>query len=70
MSKGTLKISLRAARINADLTQKEAAERLGITAQTYIKWEQNPSQISALMQDRISEIFDMPMDYINFLPKG
>lgn len=34
-----LKISLEAARVNAKLTQREAAEGVGVTVQTLINWE-------------------------------
>lgn len=69
MSKGTLKISLKAARVNAGLTQEQTAKKLGITERTYWHWEQDPSQISALVQDKLSDIFDISIDHINFLPK-
>ena len=34
-----MKISLKAARVNADLTQQEAADKLGISKHTVINWE-------------------------------
>jgi len=36
------KISIKAARISADLTQKEMAEKLGITESWYCQIEKNP----------------------------
>ena len=41
-----MKISLKAARVNANLTQKEVAEVLGVHEQTYLKMEQNPEDIA------------------------
>lgn len=35
------KITLKAARVNAGLTQKELAEKIGITEPTIIKWEKD-----------------------------
>lgn len=64
-----IKISLRAARINAGLTQREAADALGIGVCTYHKWENEPENISALKQKSISKLFKIPIDSIIFLPK-
>lgn len=61
-------ISLKAARVNAGYTQEEAAKGLGVGVGTYIKWEADPSRISALKQRDISLLFGIPIDYINFLP--
>ena len=33
------KISMEAARVNANLTQDQMAEKLGVTRQTYATWE-------------------------------
>lgn len=63
-----MQISLKAARVNANLNQEEAAKRLGISVTTLIKWERYPEHISSLEQRKISEVYRMPVDYINFLP--
>lgn len=39
------KISLRAARINAGLTQGKMAERLGVSMRTVVAWETGEKQI-------------------------
>lgn len=65
-----MKISLKAARVNANLTLIEAATMLGIGKDTLIKWEREPWNISALYQKRISEVYSIPIDMINFFPKG
>lgn len=62
------RISLKAARINRDLTQEEAAKELEISTATYNAWEQAPWKISGLHQKRLAEIYQYPLDYINFLP--
>ena len=61
------KISLRAARVNAGLTLKEAAKLIGVCEATLIKWEKDPSIISALYQQRISDAYSYPIDGIIFL---
>ena len=65
-----MQISLRAARVNARLTIKEAAPKIGIGKDTLIRWEQEPWRVSALFQQRISQTYKMPIDNINFLPKN
>lgn len=65
-----MQISLRAARVNARLTIKEAAPKIGIGKDTLIRWEKEPWRVSALFQQRISKAYKMPIDNINFLPKN
>lgn len=62
----TEKISLKAARVNANLTIKEAAKKLGIAVGTLVKWEREPWNISALYQGKISEVYSISIDSINF----
>ncbi len=64
-----LKISLKAARVNAGLTIAEAAERLGIAKSTLVAWEKNPEKISAVNQDKIGRVYGISTDNIIFLPK-
>lgn len=61
-------ITLKAARINAGLTQEEMAKKLDIAASTYNKWENNPQNITIIRQKQISEILNFPSDNIIFLP--
>lgn len=39
-----MSITLKAARINAGLTQAEIAEKVGVSKPTYKKWEQGTSE--------------------------
>lgn len=39
------KISIKAARVNANLTQEELAKKLGVHRQTIAKWENCPSSM-------------------------
>jgi DNA-binding XRE family transcriptional regulator len=65
-----VQISLRAARVNASLTIKQAAPKIGIGKDTLIRWEKEPWRVSALFQKRISQAYKIPIDNINFLPKN
>lgn len=60
------KISLKAARVNAKLTLVEAAKELGVGLSTISRWEKEPWRISALYQDKISKVYKMPIDMIDF----
>lgn len=59
-----MKISLRAARINAKLTQKESAERLGVDVTTIGKWENGKTSPKAAQLERLCSIYGVPIDYI------
>jgi DNA-binding XRE family transcriptional regulator len=59
-------ISLKAARVNANLNQQEAAKRLGISACTLIKWERNPEVVPPFKQKNISEVYGISIDLIFF----
>lgn len=61
-----VKISLKAARVNANLTILEASENLGIGKDTLIKWERNSGHVNPIWQSKISEVYDIPIDYIFF----
>ncbi len=60
------KISLRAARVNAGFTILEAAKELGIGKDTLIKWEKNSGFVNPIWQSKISEVYNIPIDYIFF----
>lgn len=64
-----MQISLRAARVNAELTLIEAAKKIGIGKDTLMKWEKNSGLVNPIFQERISTAYDMPIDYIFFGPK-
>lgn len=62
----SVKISLRAARVNANLTIREAAKKLGIGKDTLMKWEKAPDRVQPRYQKVISEVYQMPIDDIFF----
>ena len=61
-----VKISLRAARVNAGLTLLDAAEKLGIGKDRLIKWENNSGLVNPIYQAKIQEVYGLPIDCIFF----
>lgn len=66
----TLKITLKAARVNAGLTIVQASKKIGVGKDTLIKWEKNPGLVSAIFMNKISEAYSIDIDNINFLLKN
>lgn len=62
-----IKISLEAARVNAKLTQEQAANKLGVSKNTVINWEKGRVAPRISEMDRLSNLYKIPIDYI-FLP--
>lgn len=58
------KITIKAARVNAGLTQKEAAKKLGISNQTLSEYEKNSKQIRFEMFEKMSKLYGIPMEFI------
>lgn len=63
-----LKISLKAARTNVGLSQKEAARLLGISNKTLHSWETGATSPSAKHIDALCELYHLSYNDINFLP--
>lgn len=68
MEDKVLKISLEAARVNAKLLQKEAAEKLGVSNHTLCNWEKGKSFPPADKIVAICKLYSIAYDNINFLP--
>lgn len=64
-----MQITLRAARMNVPLTQKEAAERIGVTVDTIGNWERGKSFPDALQIKNIEGVYNVRYDNLIFLPK-
>jgi DNA-binding XRE family transcriptional regulator len=62
------KISLKAARTNAELSQKAAAKILGVSNKTLHSWENGETSPSAKYIDAICDLYKLSYDDINFLP--
>ena len=63
------KITLKAARVNVDLMQDEAAERIGKSKQTIVNWENGKTPIKYVDLMKLSEIYSMPIQYLR-VPEG
>lgn len=63
-----LKITMKAARINAGLTVKEAAAGLGVTPQTICNWEASRTIPGYDKAQAMSELYKFPLDNI-FIPQ-
>nr|DAN45816.1 MAG TPA: Helix-turn-helix XRE-family like protein [Caudoviricetes sp.]DAR67617.1 MAG TPA: Helix-turn-helix XRE-family like protein [Caudoviricetes sp.]DAT02688.1 MAG TPA: Helix-turn-helix XRE-family like protein [Caudoviricetes sp.] len=61
-----MKISLKAARITAGMTQDEVAELLGVHVQTYRKLEENPNLATIEQAKKLSDRLNVPYDDIFF----
>lgn len=59
-------ISLKAARINANLTQEEAAKMLCISKATLQNYESGETSPTMELVEKISKIYNFPKDYIFF----
>lgn len=62
-----LQITLRAARVNTNMTQREWAKNLGVTVDTVLNWEKGKSEPRLSDLRKISELSGIPMDFI-FVP--
>lgn len=64
------KMKLKAARVNAGLTQKEAAEKIGVSNKTLWSWENGMSVPNQIYIDRICELYGVSYDNLCFLPNN
>ena len=62
-----IKISLTAARVNAELTLEQASKLLNVSKNTLIKWEKGLSFPTWDKVQMIGEIYRFPVDHIIFL---
>lgn len=63
-----VKISIRAARVNAGYSQKEAADYLGVSNKTLGNWEKGITFPPADKIPAICELYGVSYDNLNFLP--
>ena len=61
------KISLEAVRVNAKMTQKEWASKLGVSNSTVVNWEKGNTEPSLYQLREMSRLSGVPMDFI-FVP--
>lgn len=58
------KISLKAARVNANLTQTEVAEAMHITRETLRNWENKITCPSKVQYDKLLSLYKVPYNVI------
>jgi len=63
-----MKITLKAARINAGYTQTEAASQIGVTRDTVGNWERGKSFPDAAQIRKLEQLYGTSYDEIIFLP--
>lgn len=64
------KISLKAARVNAGLNQKNAAKKLNVSNVTLCNWEKGTSFPDAQQIQKICALYSVSYDDIIFLPNN
>lgn len=60
------KITLKAARVNAGMSQSEAASRLGVAVSTLRNWEAGKTFPTKPKIDMICELYGIPFDVLFF----
>jgi DNA-binding XRE family transcriptional regulator len=61
------KITLEAARVNAHLSQKDAAKGLGISPETLRSYENGKREITLQLARKLADMYQFPLQYI-FIP--
>jgi len=59
-----LKIKLKAARVNAGLTQADVAKILNRNKQTIVNWENGVTEIKVSDLLRLSKLYEIPIEYL------
>lgn len=59
-----IKISLAAARVNAKLTQSEVAQRIHVSKNTIVYWENGKVEIPFTALNTLCGMYKIPMDNI------
>ena len=59
-----LKIKLKAARVNAGMTQEDVAKTIGRNKQTIVNWENGVTEIRARDLIRLSELYEILIEYL------
>lgn len=63
------KISLKSARVNAGLTQKQAAEALNIAVSTLRNWEKGITFPKQPEIEKLCALYGTSYDYVNFFAR-
>lgn len=63
------RISLEAARVNAGMTQPQAAQVIGVSVATLLKWEKGTTMPTVDKAVALARLYSIPLDSINFCPE-
>lgn len=63
-----LQISLAAARVNAGMTQEQAAKKMKVSKQTIVNWEKGKAEPKISQINELCALYKIHLDNI-FLPK-
>ena len=63
---GFPKISLRAVRVNAEMTQDEVARFLKVSKPTLVRWENGYSTPDVLTAQKLADLYHFPLHLIFF----
>lgn len=64
-----MKITLQAARVNARMTQADAAKAIGVTEKTIGKWENGTTFPDVDKAMRLCSLYGVKLDNVSFLPQ-
>lgn len=64
-----VKLTLKAARVNAGLTQEEAGRRIGVSKDVISNWERGISYPDVIELRKIEEAYHVPYNNLIFLPQ-
>lgn len=56
-----MKITIKAARVNANLTQQEVADKLKVSKHTIINWEKGRTKVGYSQLKHLSELYSIDM---------
>lgn len=65
-----MQLTLKAARVNKGLSQKEAAKMIGVTKETIGNWERGKSYPNVLLLKSIEETYQVDYNDLIFLPEN
>lgn len=64
------RISLAAARVNADMTMEDVAKSIGISKTTLVNWENGVTVPTADKAEALAVLYKCPLNRINFCRKS
>ena len=65
---GSMKVTIKAARVNAGMTQDQACKAINIAKSTLISWEQERTFPTAIQLNKLCSLYNCTMDDI-FVPE-